>query len=252
MEDRAWKDVPFQSEPKTTQDKLLDILADLASIAQQAQAPELSNLDKLAAEEAIDRLRDRLQKWRREWDASNPCSAVEIPGKVNTDAVTIPRFKQLLATEIQFTSTQQAVEIICYIAAMIYLDHARCIVSGQSLDDQREESLRGADTLGSAGQHSSASPLLAPGESRFTWEYALEGLRIFTCLPDQLAIQSDTGVYVPLGFVGILYCFLKRIGMESCLTSAISKTPWDYEHELGVYDLEVPVKDAWVLRKGAA
>lgn len=124
IEREPWKTIPWAHSPKTFEDRLMDILVDLPSIA-EGLGFESSGQDDdhpPACRPKIMSHLTLLRQWRRDWNAANS-------HKIRT--VNVEGDHSLLATQLEFSSSAQAVEILLYNEALLFLTKLGAIAHGE-------------------------------------------------------------------------------------------------------------------------
>lgn len=245
MEEEVWKTVPWEKLPKTSLDSLLDILADIPGIVYDMAASEhpISPSTKAAFQVEVGDLKALLQTWRWEWHRSHADAARQVPSRLNLEAVNTPVFKELLSTQIDFNTTQQALEMLTYNAGLIYLMQLEDLLDispshGAPLTPQDMGYI-----LRATASHP-RQPLLLPGEAKFICQPALEAFRLVPSLYHNLVTSKDR-IMVMLAPMGIVYCSLQNHPhLSRCMKSVLADIPFfggagggDAQTELRVYDL---------------
>lgn len=121
IEQEPWKTIPWAHTPKTFEDRLMDILVDLPGIA-EGLGFESSDQDQPACRAKIMSHLKSLRQWRREWNTANS-------HKIRT--VNVEGARDPLATQLEFSSSAQAVEILLYNEALLFLTKLGAIAHGE-------------------------------------------------------------------------------------------------------------------------
>jgi hypothetical protein len=235
--------MPANHPSKTTEDTLTDILAQFPHLAEKfkQQYPFPDDNVKSECAQRLSSLRENLRAWRRQWDEIHPRAAMACPRPGKAE-VTSALLGDVLSTGIRFLDPINAYEILSYNCAMMYLAHGQFLLDGQSVNEQIRAAMRDDKAAAAATARCNdptQSPLLSPDDESSVWEHTAEAVRALVDLAEQLGDASDIWLMVPPGFVAQLYCFLKRAGMRECFAALVNRNTWDYDDELGVYDLEM-------------
>jgi hypothetical protein len=114
IEEEPWKTIPWKHSPKTFEDRLMDILVDLPGIAERIELTFSRQGDdcRPACRAKIMSHLTTLRQWRREWNAvhSHTIKTVHVEGG-----------HDMLPRQLEFSSSAQAVEILLYNEALLFL-----------------------------------------------------------------------------------------------------------------------------------
>lgn len=224
-------------------DKLYDVLHDIPGFAHRVTVLPYTVPEEWGLRAELASLQARLATWREEWQTCNSNSARLVERAQTHQSHSLPVIDSFLSVGLRFHTTEQAVEMLHYNAAMLYLSQLQLILDGESPDPQAVMSSMESevDNIPAMGNLGVAPPLLPPGEVQFPWQYWIEGLRIAATIRGDLSVS--THVYVSFAPIALLYCFARRLGVHHIMLPMISREEWaeDAEGELGVYDLFAPV-----------
>ncbi|KAH8893105.1 hypothetical protein GQ53DRAFT_123107 [Thozetella sp. PMI_491] len=242
LSEELWKTAPFQLTPKTTEDRLFDILVDIPELVERISVDSRSLLETEEITEKLRSLRSNMTCWRMEWGAFNAASTKEVRQYQYAGHFLVSPIALLLSSVLVCRSAQQAVELLYYNAAMLYLCQLECVLEGRA-PDQHMNMIHAYHqvpvALGvSKGQGN--QPLLLPNEVRFPWQYGMEGLRILANL--RVALAACPEVYLPFAPIAILYCFARDLSIQGSVLSMISSEEWaaEAEAEFGHYCVSPP------------
>jgi hypothetical protein len=226
LETDDWKSIPWTHTPKTTQDRLLDILVHLPSLLERitSQVGYAARDTRFELVEKIESLRRELVNWRWAWENLYPNSVREKRVNLNLSDLNVPCFRDLLSTALEFDNPNRAAELLTYNAAMIELELLRCAVSDEevhfhtSIPDLNGHSTRG--TVSDGSRKTASTYLLMPNELEFLWQPAIEALRILALMRKRFSV-GDVESFLSLSPIGILYSFVKKFGMQNLVVDII-------------------------------
>ncbi|KAJ6440149.1 hypothetical protein O9K51_08040 [Purpureocillium lavendulum] len=236
-----WKSTPWSRSLKTTEDKLMDIVVDLPGLAEIATAPE----NRTAAEDQARTLSVRLAQWRWEWDRDNAHTMHEAPVVIATGPVIHHDIERAVAIPYGFNSVSQALEILTYNSALLYLM--------QIQDTLRHSSGSSGDSSGSEHAISRSTyrrpwrtlrrHLLRPDEVATMWDVAVEALKTISYISGQLPVTSQAITFVPISPFGILYWVLRRQSeLSNCFDAVLEHLPvfQNARHIFAGYTVSLP------------
>ncbi|KAK4118201.1 hypothetical protein N657DRAFT_606561 [Parathielavia appendiculata] len=219
LEDIPWKTVPWRHAPRTFEDCLMDIMVHLPGIAETLAVPQnrASCLDK------IKTLSVALQDWRWAWHAANSASVRQVRHAASLDDAdshlrpdTPILVRHMLQTSLEFDTPRQALDILYYNVALIYLMQLEAAARGQTypysevLSPAEQRYIR--RQVAAASHQSSdggGSPLLLPGQARFRCQAAAEAFMTLSCATRLLATTSSMVTVVTPMPIGIMYWVLR-------------------------------------------
>lgn len=250
LEDKKWKSVPWEKLPKTALDSLIDIMADMPGLVNDMAASEqpISPTTRASFHERVGELREQLGAWRWKWDKKYPNAAREVPSNLKLDGIETPVFREQLATMIEFDTTQQALEMLTYNAALLYLLQLEDLLE---MGEPHNPARLSAGDLGyirraAAARGHPPTPLLLPDEARFICQPALEAFRLIPSLYRNLVTTRDR-IMVILAPLGIVYTSTRNTPeLNSCMQSILEDIPFfggGPPKELEVYELALG--EAW-------
>lgn len=133
LEAEVWKTVPWQNAAKIFEDRVMDIFVDLPGLAENVASP--GNWESVSAKVKV--LRAALRMWRWDWHIwySSTVRSVHVPvppsGGVNgPDEIRRTALEQMPSVQLKFDSLTQAVEILYYNVALLYLMQLEELASG--------------------------------------------------------------------------------------------------------------------------
>lgn len=188
----------------------------------------------------VTALRADLQAWRWMWHDTHPDVAHVVPSNLhNLHEIETGVFKELLATRLEFESTQQALEMLTYNAGLIYLMQLEDLL-GMHIDRPHNAPLTPNDEAYIL-EVSTRHPLLLPGEARSICQPALEAFRLIPSLYNNLVTSRDR-IMVILAPLGIVYCSTRRHAeLNRCMQSILDEVPFfgggNARRDLSVYEL---------------
>ncbi|KAI3395259.1 hypothetical protein diail_1612 [Diaporthe ilicicola] len=250
LEDKKWKTIPWEKLPKTALDSLIDIMADMPGLVNDMAASEqpISPTTRASFHKRVDELRRQLATWRWKWDRKYPDVAREVPSNLKLDLIETPVFKEQLATMIEFDTTQQALEMLTYNAALLYLLQLEDLLEmGDEPHGPARLSAGDMDYIRHAtASHHAKTPLLLPDEARFICQPALEAFRLIPSLYKNLVTGRDR-IMVILAPLGIVYTSTQNNPeLNSCMQSILEDIPFfgsGAPRELSLYELALG--EAW-------
>ncbi|RDW58240.1 hypothetical protein BP6252_13651 [Coleophoma cylindrospora] len=239
LSEQIWKTVPFQLSSKTTEDKLFDILVDIPGLAEIITSLHRPPGEVVEVAEKLQSLRSKVIRWRGEWQLLNPQCATEAVKVSSRNMIFPPCLEEFLSTGILFQTAQQAVELLHYNSAMLYLSHLQYVLEGDSPSHRTMKSFTShqAECLKKLSERQWSAPLLLPSEVEFQWQYGIEGLRILANIRHELSVSR--GIYLVAAPIAILYCFSKYLDIKQGLLSMIGNEPWTEDEESGLARYEV-------------
>jgi hypothetical protein len=187
-----------------------------------------------------------LDKWRLDWEKANPGVAKEIPSKIfNNYNISNPDLADLLSTSIQFNTLSNALEIVTYNAALIYITQLRILLSLCLAEyEPHVQYIKGVtlSALPTTGKPAPErrSPLLLPGETTHAWQPALETLRIIPSINVSLSGTPEHCDLIIIAPLAIAYSWLRhQAELHDLFTPVLDHIPFfrDAEMELGAYDI---------------
>ncbi|KAK4101132.1 hypothetical protein N658DRAFT_496834 [Parathielavia hyrcaniae] len=219
LEDTPWKTVPWRHAHKTFEDRLADIMIHMPGIAEALAVPQNrpSSLDK------IKTLSAALHEWRWDWHAANSACVRRVRDATASlnDAHLAPEtpalVRHMLRTTLEFDTPRQALDILYYNAAIIYLAQLDAAARGQrypypelltSADQRYIRRYVAADDGGGSGGNNS-NPLLLPGQARFRCQAAAEAFTTLSCVTRLLATTPGMETVVTPSAIGIVYWVLR-------------------------------------------
>jgi len=124
IEEEPWKTIPWAHSHKTFEDRLMDILVDLPGIAEGIELIFSRQGDdrRPACRAKIMSHLTTLRQWRREWNAAYSHTIRIVHAEGGND--TLPR-------QLEFSSSTQAVEILLYNEALLFLTKLGAIAHGE-------------------------------------------------------------------------------------------------------------------------
>ncbi|KAH6854712.1 hypothetical protein B0I37DRAFT_362857 [Chaetomium sp. MPI-CAGE-AT-0009] len=231
LEDEPWKTVPWQKMQKTFEDRLVDILVDLPSIAEDVVNPH----KRAACLDRIHVLSVALQVWRWDWHRAHSGSVRIIqhdksPAEKNTRKMPFV-VSLMLQASLEFDSPRMAIDILYYNAALLYLMQLEAFSRGQPaqqperLSPEDERYIRRQATEGMARD---GNPLLLPGHAIFRCQAAAEAYMTLSCITRLLGTTPTTETMVTPTAIGIVYWVLREQLQldEDCLSLLLSKHPF--------------------------
>ncbi|KAH8753019.1 hypothetical protein F5883DRAFT_432810 [Diaporthe sp. PMI_573] len=248
LEDRKWKTVPWEKVPKTALDSLIDIMADMPGLVNDMAASEqpISPTTKASFHQKVGELREALGTWRWKWNCLYPDVAREVPSNLKLDSIETPVFRDQLATMIEFDTTQQALEMLTYNAALLYLLQLEDLLEMGELHNPPRLSFEDMDYIRYAAAGHPSTPLLLPDEARFICQPALEAFRLIPSLYKNLVTTKDR-IMVILAPLGIVYTSTRNTPeLNSCMQSILEDIPFfsgGAPKELDLYELALG--EAW-------
>lgn len=248
LEDRKWKTVPWEKLPKTALDSLIDIMADMPGLVNDMAASEqpISPTTRASFHEKVGQLREALGTWRWEWNSLYPDVAREVPSNLKLDSIETPVFREQLATMIEFNTTQQALEMLTYNAALLYLLQLEDLLEMGEPHNPSRLSADDMDYIRHAAAGHPSTPLLLPNEARFICQPALEAFRLIPSLYKNLVTTKDR-IMVILAPLGIVYTSTRNTPeLNSCMQSILEDIPFfgaGPPMELDLYELALG--EAW-------
>ncbi|KAI7784994.1 hpp family protein [Diaporthe eres] len=248
LEDKKWKNVPWEKLPKTALDSLIDIMADMPGLVNDMAASEqpISPTTKTSFHEKVGELREQLGTWRWKWDRAYPGVAREVPSNLKLDSIETPVFREQLATMIKFDTTQQALEMLTYNAALLYLLQLEDLLEMGEPHNPSRLSDDDMDYIRYVAARHPSTPLLLPDEARFICQPALEAFRLIPSLYKNLVTTKDR-IMVILAPLGIVYTSTRNTPeLNSCMQSILEDIPFfggGPPRELEVYELALG--EAW-------
>ena len=216
----------------------MDMLIDIPGLAESVTTPNKTSLfDQIIIEE-IDSLRQKLSHWRMEWHKLNPDCAIQEYEPRQEDLGISPFISSYLSRKISLQTAQQALELICYHSAMLFLGQLEVVLKGlnpeqdvlHSIESYQRRPAEQRFQLRSGG-------LLLPHEVEYYWQHGIQGLQILAGF--RTAMLESSELYITFAPLAVLYCFSQSIGVKQTMISMISGEAWDddAEVELGVYRL---------------
>ncbi|KAL1877924.1 hypothetical protein Daus18300_002277 [Diaporthe australafricana] len=242
LEDKKWKTIPWEKLPKTALDSLIDIMADMPGLVNDMAASEqpISPTTRASFHQRVGELREQLATWRWKWDRKYPNVAREVPSNLKLDSIETPVFKEQLATMIQFDTTQQALEMLTYNAALLYLLQLEDLLEMGESHSPSRLSADDMDYIRHVAASHPATPLLLPDEARFICQPALEAFRLIPSLYKNLVTSKDR-IMVILAPLGIVYTSTQNNPeLNSCMQSILEDIPFfggGAPRELSLYEL---------------
>lgn len=242
LSEKSWKEIPFQLTSKTMEDKLFDILVDLPGIAESIT--DRLRLKTEAETIELSSIRLRFIRWRNEWQILNSHAAIEVNEVYSRKAGNPLFIESFLSTGLTFQTAQQAMELLHYNAAMLYISHLQYVLDGESPDHETRTSVMEYQTsyVHNFSKRNRNMCLLRPSDIESEWQHGIEGLRILANIRGQLL--AGQGIYLVAAPIAILYCFSKYIGAQETLLSMISNDPWTEDEEAGLARYGVAAQDA--------
>lgn len=240
--------MPWEKLPKTALDSLIDIMADMPGLVNDMAASEqpISPATKISFHKKVGELREQLGIWRWKWNCKYPDVAREVPSNLKLDNVETPVFREQLATMIEFTTTQQALEMLTYNAALLYLLQLEDLVEMGEPHNPSRLSADDMDYIRYAAAGHPSTPLLLPDEARFICQPALEAFRLIPSLYKNLVTTKDR-IMVILAPLGIVYTSTRNTPeLNSCMQSILEDIPFfsgGAPRELELYELALG--EAW-------
>ncbi|KAK2598809.1 hypothetical protein N8I77_012196 [Diaporthe amygdali] len=248
LEDKKWKTVPWEKLPKTALDSLIDIMADMPGLVNDMAASEqpISPATRDSFHERVGELRQQLSTWRWKWDRKYPHVAHEVPSNLKVDSIETPVFREQLATMIKFDTTQQAVEMLTYNAALLYLLQLEDLLEMGEPHNPPRLSADDMEYIRHVAARHPSTPLLLPDEAKFICQPALEAFRLIPSLYKNLVTTKDR-IMVILAPLGIVYTSTQNNPeLNSCMQSILEDIPFfggGAPKELELYELALG--EAW-------
>lgn len=240
--------MPWEKLPKTALDSLIDIMADMPGLVNDMAASEqpISPTTRASFHEKVGELREQLGTWRWKWDRKYPDVAREVPSNLKLDSIETPVFREQLATMIEFNTTQQALEMLTYNAALLYLLQLEDLLEMGEPHNPSRLSDDDMDYIRHAAARHPSTPLLLPDEARFICQPALEAFRLIPSLYKNLVTTKDR-IMVILAPLGIVYTSTRNTPeLNTCMQSILEDIPFfggGPPRELEVYELALG--EAW-------
>lgn len=240
--------MPWEKLPKTALDSLIDIMADMPGLVNDMAASEqpISPTTRASFHQRVGELREALGTWRWKWHNTYPDVAREVPSNLKLDNVETPVFREQLATMIEFNTTQQALEMLTYNAALLYLLQLEDLLEMGEPHNPLRLSFDDMDYIRHAASGHPSTPLLLPNEARFICQPALEAFRLIPSLYKNLVTTKDR-IMVILAPLGIVYTSTRNTPeLNSCMQSILEDIPFfsgGAPKELELYELALG--EAW-------
>ncbi|ORY66202.1 uncharacterized protein BCR38DRAFT_473486 [Pseudomassariella vexata] len=238
-----WKTVPWSHAPKTSEDQLVDILAELPDITRHFAIPGhvLGPKDRADLIVKSDNLSAQLARWRSKWENTHQGMAIEVPQGLDTSGILEP-VQELLSTSIAFRGLGPALEIFNYNASLIYLMRLRLLMP-DTFDHLRSLPPVDMDYVKQTAGKQRQSPLLLPDETKFLLQPAIEAFRILPYLQESLT-KTNVKVMGTLESMGILYNSVMDMPELASLLPLLDRITFfqDGQRELAAFNLP-----AWVI-----
>lgn len=211
-----------------------------------ASEQPISPITRTSFQNRVCELRGSLTAWRWKWNAKYPDVAREVPSNLKLDNIEITIFREQLATMIEFNTAQQALEILTYNAALLYLLQVEDLLEMGKPHNPPRLSTDDIDYIRSTTRQHPLTPLLLPDEARFICQSALEAFRLIPSLYKNLVTSSDR-IIVILAPLGIVYTSTRNTPeLNSCMQSILKDFPFfsgGPPRELEIYELALG--EAW-------
>lgn len=203
LEDERWKIVPWLHTTKTFEDRIMDIYVDLPGLAEDAAFPEKQE----AVMEKIKALLASLQTWRKDWDAtySNTVHLVRTPNPPDGRSINNLVLKNVLSSRLEFASPKQALEILYYNAAHLYLTNLAEALRQSFIHLRSKRTPRNIEPRFHNGT------LLPPNSVNSRLRPALEGLMTLSSITGLLASTEEPGTVIPPSPMAIIYREMQKI-----------------------------------------
>lgn len=220
------------------EDKLMDMLIDIPGLAESVTTPNKTIAFKQMIMEEIVSLRRKLSQWRMEWHRLNPDCATQKyePRQENLDIP--PLISSYLSSKITLKTAQQALELICFHSAMLFLGQLEIVLNGFNPDQDVLRSIKDHERRSAEQKiQPQSNVLLLPHEVEYYWQDGIQALQILAGF--RTSMSEGPELYITFAPLAILYCFAQSIGVKQTMISMISGEAWDddAEVELGVYRL---------------
>lgn len=228
-------------------------MADMPGLVNDMAASEqpISPTTRASFHQRVGELRQSLATWRWGWNSLYPDAAREVPSNLKLDGVETPVFRDQLATMIEFDTTQQALEMLTYNAALLYLLQLEDLLEmGEQPHNPARLSAFDMEYIRHSGAAAHPStPLLLPDEAKFICQPALEAFRLIPSLYKNLVTTKDR-IMVILAPLGIVYTSTRNTPeLNSCMQSILEDIPFfggGPPAELDLYELALG--EAWKSR----
>jgi len=179
---------------------LWDIFADLPGIVEDIPIPER----RQDTEEKLASLFSLLQVWRWAWEGRNIGAVRQVPTQIWSDFVDTPLIGEFLSTNLEFTSLDQAVDLLNYNAALLYV---------MQLQQALREGTVEAKSLGEGdfdlvrrtSRANGENPLLLPGQAVLLCQPAIEALRMVPFLSGKLLTNDEKRTLVTFTPLSAVY-----------------------------------------------
>ncbi|KAH8670906.1 hypothetical protein BX600DRAFT_537231 [Xylariales sp. PMI_506] len=226
LEEEDWKAIPWSHSPKTTTDRLVDILVDIPSLTEKVTSQSKYFTPSARAELLIKirSLRTSLVSWRWAWEDLYPNAAREVAIKPLVVDLGLSYVSQVMSTGIEFALPNQASEILTYNASMIKLVQLESMLYYENANLETPVSMpierpRTKGMCDSKGEQQT-SALVLPNQLSFMWQLVWEALRVLARLSRQFSV-TEAKTFVSLSPIAILYCFLRGFGKQEVVVALI-------------------------------
>jgi hypothetical protein len=234
LADEQWITIPFAKQPKTTLDMLVDILLELPELSGTIEATTgittFEVNEKLTV--AIDLLWARLVKWRVDWENRNSGTINEVLRVSDYENCLEPGLQALVRNTYSFQTTRQALEIVYYNSAYLYLTRLQSLLP-RSVGQPQPHMWKGVMPKG----YHKESTLLMPWEISSPIQPTLEILRTLPYLMENVAIGSKDG-FIGTAALGVLYFTVRDVPECKALMGMLEMMPQfrNVDTELAVFD----------------
>ncbi|KAK5656636.1 hypothetical protein OQA88_4616 [Cercophora sp. LCS_1] len=206
LQDESWKTIPWEHEPKSFEDRLMDLFLDLPGIAQDL-ARDDANLDGCLARLAA--VSSALRAWRRDWDGAHNGSVRRV-----WLAAGVP-------PGLEFDSPPLALDILYYNAAVVYL---------MQMEAAAAQMMSTAPPRGSHQQQQQQEK-----QRQQSSEAAAEALVALACIVRSLPTIRGRKTVVTPAPIGILYSMLQNQNQMHALVQLIEGEFEDAKSIFGFY-----------------
>jgi hypothetical protein len=185
------------------------------------------------------RLIAQLGIWWTKWNRMNPHSAYEVDGGLDISRVRDPHMLQILLKTIRFRTVSDAIELLGYNAALVYLMELATELTNPGYA-RTSPTPHLPKAFPPRDDDAPPSPLTPPGLIRRLSQPAIEALRIMPYLAQESAINAPP-IIMPIWPLGIIYFTLKRLPeLQDCLDIMLTGIPFFRNTEAELAGAKVP------------